>query len=197
MYEKALKQLTDNGKKTDVNIKTSLRSISKMLQSLQKSPTDIRYRKLRMDHIVVKKFVTGIPGASALMEAVGFRKTTLTESGKKLDYLLIEALEVKTDMLERAITLIEQRLRAIEHPTTPAPSTVGPTTTAKGDPPKTGHKYCTGGCGFWGDDKTEGMCSLCYRKKYFGLTKSEQDAEAKKSGSKSRKRKIGCTVQMF
>jgi len=25
---------------------------------------------------------------------------------------------------------------------------------------------CLGGCGFWGDEKTENMCSVCYKKKY-------------------------------
>jgi len=56
-----------------------------MITDLRKHPNDVKYRKLRMDNLVIKKFVTGVDGANALVESVGFRKLILEVKTKKFN----------------------------------------------------------------------------------------------------------------
>jgi hypothetical protein len=47
-------------------------AILKMLQNLQKRPSEVRNRKINKDNILVKKFVMGVVGALDYLKAVGF-----------------------------------------------------------------------------------------------------------------------------
>jgi len=144
-------------KKMSVNkvavLASACRNIQKMLQNLRKQPTNVAYRKLNMQNIVVKKFVTDVPGALEFMQAVGFA----VREEKKVQYMNIEVDAVNPAILERALELLDDKIKAIEAPAA---------TTVKADGPR---MVCTTpGCGFWGDPETEGMCSACARKKNLG-----------------------------
>jgi len=74
---------------------------------------------------------------------------------------------VKIDLLNQAIDILNEELAYLdkkekEKETTKTTGTSGPKV------------QVTCPCGFFGDEKTENMCSVCYRKKYFGLTKEEK-----------------------
>jgi len=123
----------------------------KKLQDLQKKPTDIANRKLRMDNIVVKKYISAVEGAQDFLEVVGYR---VKEVGGK-QYLEIDFDQINASRLSRAIDLLLGKLKDIESPEKEKSPVV-----------EISRIQCLGGCGFWGDEKTEKMCSLCYKKKH-------------------------------
>eukprot|EP00456_Euglypha_rotunda_P051448 TRINITY_DN4155_c0_g1_i13.p1 TRINITY_DN4155_c0_g1~~TRINITY_DN4155_c0_g1_i13.p1 ORF type:complete len:272 (+),score=39.37 TRINITY_DN4155_c0_g1_i13:92-817(+) len=104
-----------------------------------------------MDNLAVQKYICGVEGALEFMEAVGYR--VVEAKGKK--YLEILPAQINPSRLSRAIALLTEKLTDIESP----PKEKAPT-------PEKKRISCVGGCGFWGDEKTENMCSLCYKKKY-------------------------------
>jgi hypothetical protein len=65
-------------------------------------------------NIVVKKYVSGVDGASGLMEAVGFRKVEIGPAAKKVQYLSIEEADVRAELLDRSMELIAKQLEATE-----------------------------------------------------------------------------------
>jgi len=145
-FDTAIKKISSSAKAL---YKTSLKTLLSTLQNLQKKPAEVKNRKLRMDNIVIKKYVSGIQGAQEFLEVVGFQATE--SEGKK--YLEILPDQINPSLLARAIDLLNDKLK-------------DDSSSEKVAKPAQVQKFCVGGCGFWGDEKTEGMCSLCYKKKH-------------------------------
>jgi galactitol-specific phosphotransferase system IIB component len=162
-FEIAMKKISANK-----NLKLSVKTILKKLQDLEKKPTDIANRKLRMDNLAVQKYISGVEGALEFMEAVGYRVVEL--KGKK--YLEIEPPQINASRLSRAIALLTDKLAELEAP----PKEKAPT-------PEKKRISCVGGCGFWGDEKTENMCSLCYKKKYDIKTSSPSSSSSSETSA--------------
>lgn len=53
-------------------------------------------------------------------------------------------------------------------------------------------KKCEGGCGFWGDEKQDGYCSVCYKKQFMGIKTSSEVGKPKKC-TKDGCDHFGCT----
>mmetsp|Transcript_7232 Transcript_7232/g.13714 ORF Transcript_7232/g.13714 Transcript_7232/m.13714 type:complete len:561 (-) Transcript_7232:189-1871(-) len=53
-------------------LKASYKAIIKMLNAIVKRPEDKKYSKIRMDNIIIRKFVSGIAGATDFLLASGF-----------------------------------------------------------------------------------------------------------------------------
>eukprot|EP00823_Brevimastigomonas_motovehiculus_P005402 TRINITY_DN396_c1_g1_i2.p1 TRINITY_DN396_c1_g1~~TRINITY_DN396_c1_g1_i2.p1 ORF type:complete len:207 (-),score=82.08 TRINITY_DN396_c1_g1_i2:718-1338(-) len=121
-YQLAMKQLSVQKSAT---FKTILRTAQKIVKDLLKK-VDLSTRRLRLDNLVVKKFITSVEGASLLLEAVGYKKIEIESSGKKLGYFSIEEKEVDSSALSRAVELIQARLEELDKP---EPSTSSATTT--------------------------------------------------------------------
>lgn len=125
------------------------------------------------------KFVKAIPGAIGLFEALGFVKIMAAEKEKeeKKEYLFLSDSEVKSEswgeLCDVAIQLLNETSEFCEKKEDPAPGSGATTNASK--------VLCKAGCGFFGDEKTENMCSLCYRKKYSLLTKAEKEKEKEKT----------------
>lgn len=143
------KALAVVNKNKEATVKSSVAQMKKHLQNLKKKPNETRYRKMRFDNIIVKKFITDVNGALDFMKAVGFEEVT---EGKK-KYLMVS--EVHNTRLDRAIELLEGNQANLA--------------STKDEPKKEAKRVkCLGGCGFWGDESQEGYCSLCHKKKVVG-----------------------------
>mmetsp|Transcript_9061 Transcript_9061/g.13589 ORF Transcript_9061/g.13589 Transcript_9061/m.13589 type:complete len:357 (+) Transcript_9061:73-1143(+) len=150
---------------------SSLKAIQKILQRVQKKPSDIRNRRLQLTNIVVKKFITSVKGASELVKACGYLELEI--GAKKTKYLVMK--DVNLDNIKLALELIQQKLRDVK---------AGKKSIAV---PKPKPKRILCKCGFWGNIETKGLCSVCYRKEVFGEPDKaeEKKAEAKKKAKKS------------
>jgi len=137
-------------------IKTSLSFVQKALQALEKHPEESKNRKYRMDNLAFKKHVVDIVGAQQIMEAVGFKVVVEKDkSGKELRYLEIDKSSVQVKNLKLVEDLIQKKLDG----------SLGDKQEIKAVPGK--KVVCAGGCGYWGDENTENLCSLCHKKKIF------------------------------
>lgn len=152
-------------------LKPALKHMQKMLQALKQKPEEEKNRRFRMDNIVIKKFVLDIQGGADLMKAVGFSVREIGSGAKKPQYLEIEASEVRQPTVEAAVDMLEKKLKELDTPAA-APKPSGP------------RQLCAGGCGFFGDEQTEGYCSQCHRKKLVG-TKPPASAASAASEAKS------------
>jgi cytochrome c5 len=152
-------------------VKACLNFIQKNFQLLEKHPEESKSRKHRMDNLAFKKNVSDIPGAKELMEAVGYKSVTEKDkAGKELHYLEIEKGAINFGHLTEALAYLQRRLdgKADDYE-------------KKKDAAKDAKKVlCGGGCGFWGDEATEGLCSVCHKKKY-GLAPKQPDKPAAKA----------------
>jgi len=140
-------------------LKSSLTAVQTHLRALESHPDESKKRKLRTDNVAFKKQVIDVPGAQTLFELVGFKLTEHKEPGKDkaIQYLEIEREAVKSELINLVLESVQNRLsgKTPEEVKAPTPS---------------GKKLpCAGGCGFWGDENTENLCSVCHKKKYFGV----------------------------
>lgn len=149
----SLNQIVSNRKVAD----SSLRQIVKILAALKKAPSSLANRKMRIDNIALKKFIMDVTGAVNVLFHAGFKLVDLAAGGpvasdKKVTYLLIEEKEVNTQILTETIEKVEAKLALLEKKADPVVA----------NKPR---KICSGGCGFFGDESTEGYCSVCFKKK--------------------------------
>jgi hypothetical protein len=161
----ALKMIQNSSK--PATTKSAVSAILKMLQNLQKRPSEVRNRKINKDNILIKKFVLGVAGALDYLKAVGFVEL---DEGPKKQYLVIEEAQVTdeagTVKLERAVALltdVKDGVKAVEKEIRE-------------------RVQCLGGCGFWGDPKADNYCSVCHKKKYFSVKAAEPAEERVKCG---------------
>jgi len=96
---------------------------------------------------------------------------------KKNEYLYLDESEVRPDFLDLAVQIMTDYLITVTISPSAGPPSAG--STAK--------VLCAGGngCIFWGDEKTENMCSVCYRQKYLGPSKEEKEKEKAKDKAKT------------
>jgi hypothetical protein len=140
-------------------LKSSLPQMTKLLEKLKKKPDDRKTKQLRMDNIIIKKYVLGVEGGLKVMEAAGFVEKDI--KGKQ--YLCVEKPD--TESLQIIIDRLKARAEQLKQDL------------AKGEGKRS---KCLGGCGFFGSEATEGMCSQCYNKKHFGTPGDEQKEPPKK-----------------
>jgi len=139
------------GKSKASVVKSCVAALSKNLSNLKKKPKEARYRKMRMDNIIVKKFITSVPGALDFMLACGFAE--LEEGSKK--YLAVDPDKIDFVVLDKALALLGGKKESLAKP-------------AEGPVVEEKRIKCAGGCGFWGDPNTDNYCSLCVRKRVIG-----------------------------
>mmetsp|Transcript_14713 Transcript_14713/g.29797 ORF Transcript_14713/g.29797 Transcript_14713/m.29797 type:complete len:413 (-) Transcript_14713:458-1696(-) len=158
----ALEKYSEN----KVSVQTSsLKAILKILQKVEKKPNDIRTRRLQLNNIVVKKFITTVKGGSELISACGY--ITMEIGEKKTKYLVLK--DVKVEIVRLAISLIQGKISDLK------------SGGSKAAAPRPTKVLC--GCGFWGSSDTDGLCSQCYKKKMFGVPDKSADSKAKKKES--------------
>jgi hypothetical protein len=132
-------------------LKSSIKQMQKIIKKFKEAPKLQSNRRILLDAFDVKKFVTSVPGAQEFLEAVGYHAK---EENKK-KYLEIDQNMVKSPQLDRALSLLAGKLTDLEESEKEPPKAAAPRTRCLG-----------AGCGFWGDEKTESLCSKCYNKKY-------------------------------
>jgi len=146
-------------------VKSSLTYVHKAFQSLKNHPEESKNRKLRMD-IVFKKNVVDVPGAQQIMECAGFKVVVEKDkTGKELKYLEVDKASVNIKLINTVSDVIQKKLMDIDKP--------------RSEESKVPKKQvnCAGGCGFWGDENMENLCSVCHKKKYFGIKPEAQQAK--------------------
>jgi hypothetical protein len=145
-------------------VKPALKEILKILQKLQAKPSDAKNRKHRTDNILIKKHVLGLQGGEEFLQQVGFQRVT---SGGH-EYLAVEEANVDMVVLGRAIDLLSNRSQAVPD-----------------EQKDNGRRVrCAGGCGFWGEEGREDMCSICYKKKYLGAAAIQPEKKEQAKCSK-------------
>jgi hypothetical protein len=150
--EACLKKMgAGQGPSAKATLKASLKQIQKIMKKFIEAPKLQKNRRILLDAFDIKKFITAVPGAQEFLEAAGFHARE--ENKKKM--LEIDQNAVKSPLLESALNLIATKLNELEE--------------SEKEPPKAPaaarpRPLCN--CGFWGDEKTENLCSKCYNKKY-------------------------------
>jgi len=142
--------------------KSCVSALGKHLRNLKKKPNETRYRKMRMDNIIVKKFITGVPGAQDFMQACGFKE--VQEGAKK--YLAIDPATIDNEVLDNALDLLSGKKETFAKPLEKKEEAT--------------RVKCAGGCGFWGDSNTDNYCSQCVRKRVIGGPTSAAASNAPK-----------------
>ena len=99
------------------------------------------------------------------MEALGWTKITEKKGTKDAEYLYL-ADGYDDELLKGAVLILQDKIDGVEkklaQPRAPAV-----------------RKKCQGGCGFWGDEKQDDYCSVCYKKKFMGIAPTANDGKPK------------------
>jgi len=143
---KALKTMDQNEAST---LQSSIKALVKMLSGILKKPDSQRLRKIRMQNMIIRKFVLNVAGAMEFVQAVGF---SFEEEGNS-EYLWMES--VNKLLLERAIELMKKKLKWLNEEGKDAEH-------KEREQDRALAELCYGGCGLLGDARTEGYCLDCY-----------------------------------
>lgn len=158
----------DIGSKQSAVFKSAVSSILKLLENIRKRPGQHVLRKLRMQHPVVSKYVVGMEGGLDLFKAIGF---TVDSNQKGHEYLLLSdeamALPETVERLSSAIKALNDQLEERK----------GNSKAIEEDKLKPKQR-CKGGCGYWGQEKTEYYCSICHEKQFLGIKSKDKPVES-------------------
>lgn len=134
-------------------LRSSVKALIKMVSGICKKPESQRLRKLRMQNMIIRKFVIDVAGAMDFLKAIGFAR-----SGEGNAECLCMKL-VNQPLLQCAVELLESKLLAVEQRAKDEPSAPGR---------ESSEQECQGGCGLLGHDKTDGYCASCYEQYHLG-----------------------------
>jgi hypothetical protein len=157
--------------------KKAVKTLMQIVSDVQKRGGKSKLRNIRVDNIIVKKFIVPFDGAEEFLGIVGFVRREEQKGGKSLEFLVLDEsllssapLALAQEVLEGKVADIVVALKQAES----APS--GP------------RVQCLGGCGFYGDRKQENYCSQCYRKKYMNAatTPSRSRTQSKTTAENSK-----------
>lgn len=143
---KALKTMDQNEAST---LQSSMKALVKMLSGILKKPESQRLRKIRMQNMIIRKFVLNVAGAMEFVQAVGF---SFEEEGSS-EYLWMES--VNKPLLEKAIELMKKKLKSLSEEGKDAEN-------REREQDRAAAELCYAGCGLLGDPRTEGYCLECY-----------------------------------
>jgi len=139
-----------------------LKHLLKTLSSLRRAPNLLAHRKLRMDNMAVKKFISELEGALAMVTWAGYQIKEVGAGEKKVKYLVADENQVKSAegqaRLDEAIAALNDQIAQVE-----SQATASKASSAASDAPR---KPCAGGCGFFGSPETEYYCSVCFKKRF-------------------------------
>jgi hypothetical protein len=133
----------------------ALKQVSKLLIAISKK-NDKKTRQLRVDNIIIKKYVVGVPHMMDLMKTIGFEEATI--DGKA--YIAIDEGHENISKMDAIAAELSEALPAPKAAAKPEAKAAAPAST-----------YCVRGCGFFGDPNKDNLCSKCYRLEYNRMLK--------------------------
>lgn len=134
-------------------LQSSVKAFLKMITGILKKPGSTRIRKLRMQNMIILKFVLNVDGAMAFLQALGFACSGEGNSA----FLWMET--VNELLLRRAVELLNEKLQDLDEE--------GKAERAR-EHDRALSELCYGGCGLLGDSRTEGYCMDCYEQLHTG-----------------------------
>jgi len=145
-----LKEMDENDTTT---LQSSVKAFVKMINGILKKPESTRIRKIRMQNMIIRKFVLDVNGAMSFLQALGFAPSGEGSSA----FLLMET--VNQPLLRRAVELLNEKLQDLDEE--------GKAERAR-EHDRALMEQCYGGCGLLGDARTEGYCMDCYEQLHTG-----------------------------
>ena len=95
-FKVAWEKMSSSNPKDALN--SSARAIAKLIQTARKNPKDPKQRRIRMDNIIVKKFISKIVGAEDFMHSVGYHTTSVNNTV----YLELDESKANSELLQEA-----------------------------------------------------------------------------------------------
>lgn len=139
-------------------VSASVKAIAKLITAIAARPGDKKLRQHRLDNIVIKKQIAGVPGALGLCRVLGFQEVTI--DGKP--YISVDETDPVIAQYAEAAEVI---VAAAAAPAAAIDDAASHAATAAGTAVVTAaveRQRCVKNCGFFGSPHTENMCSLCY-----------------------------------